>query len=124
MAVGLSQSFIEPLESTALYMTHESICHFVRLLKSSNCYLNAVEKDALKVQSRELTLSMANFVLFHYLLSRRDDSEYWRHMTNVQSDVYTSEIMATMMTKRFGAFDRLLEEKGDGLIYLMVKAFT
>lgn len=119
MAVGLSHSFIEPLESTALYMTHEAICHFVRLLKSSNCYLNALEKDALKVQSRELTLSMANFVLFHYLLSRRDDSEYWRYMTNVESDVFVSEVMATMMTKRFGAFDRLLKEKGDGMIYVM-----
>jgi Tryptophan halogenase len=76
IAIGLSAGFIEPLESTAIYM----IDNFVKLL-----LLNFPDKDFaphLAKRFNEDTKCMMedirDFIILHYLANNRQDSEYWR----------------------------------------------
>lgn len=76
IAIGLSSGFIEPLESTAIYM----IENFVKLLM-----LNFPDKsypDALASRFNETTRHMMqdirDFIILHYCTNNRQDSDYWR----------------------------------------------
>lgn len=82
IAVGLSNGFVEPLESTGLLMTHEAIIKFVNILKTRNGYYNRLDVDAFNIALDKQINSFKYFVGFHYGLSKRNDTEYWRHVTN------------------------------------------
>ncbi len=76
IAIGLSSGFIEPLESTAIYM----IENFVKLLM-----LNFPDKsypDALADRFNDVTAKMVqdirDFIILHYCTNNRQDSDYWR----------------------------------------------
>jgi 2-polyprenyl-6-methoxyphenol hydroxylase-like FAD-dependent oxidoreductase len=76
LAVGLSQGFIEPLEATALHVVLETVEGFI------SCY----ERGGFTDKHRdELNLSIArrfdcirDYIVCHYRVSTRRDTEYWR----------------------------------------------
>jgi tryptophan halogenase len=76
IAIGLSSGFIEPLESTAIYMIENSIKMLL---------LNFPDKSfapALAKRFNDTTRRMMNcirdFIILHYCTNNRNDSEYWR----------------------------------------------
>lgn len=76
IAIGLSAGFIEPLESTAIYMIENSI----KLL-----LLNFPDKNfspALARRFNETTQNMTecirDFIILHYCTNNRTDSDYWK----------------------------------------------
>lgn len=76
IAIGLSAGFIEPLESTAIYM----IENFVKLI-----LINFPDKTfapALARRFNETTEKMMqairDFIILHYCTNNRTDSDYWR----------------------------------------------
>ena len=76
IALGLSQGFIEPLEATALHLVQLSIENFA----------SSFDKGDFSNQYRdEFNQSMTNrfervrdYIVAHYKLNTRTDSEYWR----------------------------------------------
>jgi tryptophan halogenase len=82
VAVGLSNGFVEPLESTGLLMTHEAIIKLVNILKARNNYYNKLDVDSFNFSLNNQIDGFKNFIALHYALSKRDDTEYWRHVTN------------------------------------------
>ena len=82
IAVGLSNGFVEPLESTGLLMTHEAIIKLTNTLKARNGYYNKLDVDAFNYVLNKQIDGFKNFVAIHYGLSKRNDTEYWRHVTN------------------------------------------
>lgn len=76
LALGLASAFIEPLESTAIWITIESIKSFLASIKG------LTHRDDLHIQRHNnrvnyLADDVLNFVHLHYL-GRRRDTEFWR----------------------------------------------
>ena len=77
VAIGLSQGFIDPLESNALFMIQFSITSLVECLKRKysiktyNKIINKVWKEN------------SDYILHHYGLSKRNDTSFWQEYTNM-----------------------------------------
>lgn len=83
IAVGLSYGFIEPLESTGLLTTHENIYRLVRILQRRDRHVGGVDKTLMNMHFAHNIDSTRSFIEMHYGLSLRDETEYWRHVTNI-----------------------------------------
>ena len=80
VAMGLAAAFVEPLQSTGLFTVQEFGLFLVRELQRGR--ISQWDRDnytfACKMAYREL----ADFVSLDYVLSHRDDTEYWKHYLN------------------------------------------
>ena len=81
VAIGLSAGFIEPLESNGLYTVHEFIMVLLKVLKRSTT-VSQFDKDCFNYRCKNIFDSFVDFVRFHYVLSHREDTPYWRAITN------------------------------------------
>ena len=77
IANGLSQSFIEPLEATSLMITCSTARAFEELY-NRHMEWNASKSKALSKFLHKIIDHNKKFVQYHYLLSDRDDSQYWK----------------------------------------------
>jgi tryptophan 7-halogenase len=84
VAVGLSGGFIEPLEASALALIEQSANLISRQLP--------VNRAMMEVVARRFNEKMAyhwqrviEFLKLHYVLSQRDDSDYWRACRDLAS---------------------------------------
>ncbi|MCF8179220.1 MAG: tryptophan 7-halogenase [Sulfuritalea sp.] len=76
IAIGLSAGFLEPLESTGIFLAQKS----VELLFD---YFPDTGFDPLLIQRYNQKVAqeydeVRDFIVLHYLLNQRDDSEFWR----------------------------------------------
>jgi hypothetical protein len=78
VAIGLSAGFIEPLESNGLFSVHEFLFKLVDILQRGD--ISQFDRDMYNVSVRDIFDGFAKFVVLHYALSHRDDSEYWRNI--------------------------------------------
>jgi len=69
VGIGLSSGFIEPLESTGLALAQKNIMNLESLLNSPEAYNHI---------TNALFDSTVDFILAHFVLTQRDDTEYWR----------------------------------------------
>ena len=92
-AIGLSAGFIEPLESNGLYTVHEFLWYLLRALERGDP--NQHDKDNFTHQCKVAYKGFAHFVAFHYALSQRKDTPYWKanfnktwsdHITELKGD--------------------------------------
>jgi tryptophan halogenase len=80
LAIGLSAGFIEPLESNGLFSVHEFLTKAVDVL--TNFEITQTYRDMYNISAKNLFTSFAKFVAIHYSLSRRDDTQYWKDISN------------------------------------------
>jgi tryptophan 7-halogenase len=77
IAVGLASGFLEPLESTSIYLIQIAITNFLKLLPSK------MPDEALINEFNRLTdieyERVRDFLILHYKLNERDDGELWRY---------------------------------------------
>ncbi len=83
VAVGLSAAFLEPLQATSI---HCAIVQIDDLIKNClNCPLETILlEENIKNYNERISIlysNMANFVSMHYS-GGRNDTEYWKHITN------------------------------------------
>uniref|UniRef100_UPI0011819B26 tryptophan 7-halogenase n=1 Tax=Sphingopyxis sp. KK2 TaxID=1855727 RepID=UPI0011819B26 len=77
VAIGLSGGFLEPLESTSIYLIQAAIQNLLalfpgrdfdpRLARRFNDQINALFEDC------------RDFIIAHYVCTERDDTEFWRY---------------------------------------------
>ncbi|WP_201027394.1 tryptophan halogenase family protein [Paraglaciecola hydrolytica] len=82
VALGLSSGFVEPLESTSIYMFMNGI---VRLMKIFP--FNGVTKSSIDEYNQQSIAELENvrdFIILHYHATSREDSEFWRYCKNMQ----------------------------------------
>lgn len=82
IALGLSSGFVEPLESTSIYMFMIGV---VRLLKMFP--FNGVTQSLIQEYNQQLIAELENirdFIILHYHVTSREDSEFWRYCKNMQ----------------------------------------
>jgi hypothetical protein len=76
LAVGLSQGFIEPLEATALHLVQTSVQIFIDQYQFSQA--TALQQQQYNQQICERFERVRDYIVAHYKLNSRDDSDYWR----------------------------------------------
>jgi hypothetical protein len=80
LAVGLSQGFIEPLEATALDMVQETVARFIEAANKGN-FTDQYRDDFNTRISRRFD-AVRDYIVCHYRISTRTDTEYWRDCGN------------------------------------------
>jgi 2-polyprenyl-6-methoxyphenol hydroxylase-like FAD-dependent oxidoreductase len=75
LAVGLSQGFIEPLEATALHLVQTAVELFIDQYQFSSTEAQQQQYNQLISERFE---RVRDYIVAHYKLNSRDDSDYWR----------------------------------------------
>lgn len=81
IAVGLSAGFLEPLESTSLYLIQVGISRFISLYPDGN--LSSVVRTEYNRQIRQLYDQVRDFIILHYKATQRSDTEFWKYCANM-----------------------------------------
>ena len=81
IAIGLSNAFVEPLESTGLLSTHDSINMLIKTLHTKDRHINQFDRECFNREFDMLITAFKHFVGMHFYLSSRDDTEYWNWYT-------------------------------------------
>lgn len=101
VAIGLSAGFIEPLESNGLFSVHEFLWKLVKSLDRG--FISQWTRDSYNHSTKQMFDSFAEFVALHYSLSNRDDTQYWKDISNRKHD-----------TTRLGFSDIISKKMSDG----------
>lgn len=77
VAIGLSSGFLEPLESTSIQLIMDGVGRLMELFPDRRC--DALLADEYNRRMSRQYESIRDFIVLHYKLTRRDDSEFWRY---------------------------------------------
>lgn len=81
VAVGLASGFLEPLESTSIYLVQAAITQLLELFP-----IGAIEDADRDEFNRSIDYEydrIRDFLILHYHASTRDDSEFWRYVRHM-----------------------------------------
>lgn len=78
IAIGLAGGFLEPLESTAIYLIQSGINRLMNLFPTSSC--DRALQDVYNAQLEFEYQRIRDFLILHYHATTRDDSEFWNHV--------------------------------------------
>ena len=81
IAIGLSAGFLEPLESTSLFLIQQGISRFITLFPTAN--ISTVVRDEYNKQMRKEFHQVRDFIILHYVATQRDDSPFWNYCRNM-----------------------------------------
>ena len=82
VGIGLANGFIEPLESTGLLLTHEGIMKIIDTLHAKKGKkITQWDIDSFNFTFFDQIKGFKDFISMHYTLSQRDDTPYWKHVT-------------------------------------------
>jgi tryptophan halogenase len=80
VAVGLSAGFLEPLESTSLYLIRQGISRFIALFPDAS--LAPVMRDEYNRWMQKDFEQVRDLLVLHYYANERDEP-FWRHCQNI-----------------------------------------
>ncbi len=110
LAAGLSQGFIEPLEATALHIVIATALEFARAYEAGG--FTAQHRDAFNTAIADRYEGIRDYIVAHYRLNQRTNTEYWRaNKTNQQlsgnlkammTGWFTHEDMAIVNEQTYG----------------------
>ncbi len=112
VSIGLASGFLEPLESTSIHLIQSGV---IRLLKHfPHAGINASEVDEYNRQSRQEWEYIRDFIILHYHLNERDDSQFWRECRRMEIPESLARRMALFRDtgKIFREQDELFTEIG------------
>jgi tryptophan halogenase len=78
IAIGLAGGFIEPLESTAIYLIQQGINRLMQLFPTAGC-----DPALQRVYNDESTFEyerIRDFIILHFHATKRNDSEFWNYV--------------------------------------------
>lgn len=83
IAIGLSAGFLEPLESTSLFLIQQGISRFITLFPTAD--ISDVVRDEYNIQMRKEFDQIRDFIILHYVATQRDDSPFWNYCRNMSA---------------------------------------
>ena len=81
IAVGLSSGFLEPLESTSIHLIQSAVVRLLKLFPH-----NGIEQSVIDLYNQESTVeyeTIRDFIILHYHVNERTDSDFWIDMRNM-----------------------------------------
>ncbi|MCH2176937.1 MAG: tryptophan 7-halogenase [Lentisphaeria bacterium] len=81
VAIGLSAGFLEPLESTSLYLIQVGIMKLLEFLPLADAQ-NIMRVEYNNVIANEYH-RIKDFLILHYYATNRKDSPFWRHVRTI-----------------------------------------
>lgn len=79
VGVGLAYGFIEPLESTGLLLVQDVLIKLTEILQKE--IVSKWDVDSLNFVFKNKMDTFKKFIAYHYVLSSRRDTDYWRYVT-------------------------------------------
>jgi tryptophan halogenase len=76
VAIGLSGGFLEPLESTSIWLIQAAVMELIQSLP--NGAFNAPDIDHFNRKMRQHFEQVRDLLVFHYKMTERDDSAFWK----------------------------------------------
>lgn len=98
VCIGLASGFFEPLESTNIHLIQTAAIRLVKFFPHNG--INIEEVDEFNRQSKIESEGIRDFIILHYKLNGRDDSEFWRACQRM--DVPESLINKIQLFKKTG----------------------
>jgi tryptophan 6-halogenase len=95
LAVGLSQGFIEPLEATALHIVQATVEGFI-------AHYETGDRDNFNKKIAARYEGIRDYIVCHYRVNQRTDTQYWRDNATNQN---LSDTLKIMMTSWFRGED-------------------
>jgi len=81
MGVGLSSGFLEPLESTSIYLIQFAIQKLIEHFPVSTDF--SLAQKEFNLQLTKEYLRIRDFIIMHYAENQRDDSVFWQDCRNM-----------------------------------------
>lgn len=92
VAIGLAGGFLEPLESTSIYLIQQGITYLIEMFQGAgDPTVAAAEYNRMMDLEFE---RIRDFLLLHYVATERTDTEFWRYMRSLKLPESLQEKMA------------------------------
>ncbi len=98
VCVGLASGFFEPLESTNIHLIQTAAIRLLKFFPHNS--INIEEVNEFNRQSKEESEGIRDFIILHYKLNGRVDSEFWRACQRM--DIPESLINKIQLFKKTG----------------------
>jgi tryptophan halogenase len=105
VAIGLSSGFLEPLESTSLYLIRQGISRFIALFPDAS--QPAILREEYNRWMRKDFEQVRDLLVLHYFANQRDEP-FWRHCRNMTLPDTLARRLAL-----FSAGGRFLRNEGE-----------
>ena len=109
VAIGLASGFLEPLESTSIYLAQMAVTRLLDLFPVDGC------DDATRAEFNRLVDMeydrIRDFLILHYHATTRDDSPFWDHVRTMKvPDTLSDKLELWRQTGRIASY-------GEGLFF-------
>ncbi len=81
VSIGLSSGFLEPLESTSIHLIQSGIVRLMKMFPHNGISQTTI--DFYNSESKNEFETIRDFIILHYHVNNRDDSDFWRDMRNM-----------------------------------------